>query len=420
GVLANRSGEVIVAYRDHPMPLGSSAAAARIGVGPAGSGRALYVERGMTYAGDEEEVGAWLTEGVLYFPNFGALWEWAATAFRQIVPPPPSAVVPVSQRPSVPNLLTVTDLDSVEAPTAVDRSVSEIDLRSAVLTHISGQEVAVSKLAAGIARHVGKRYPRKPYSALLMGKTSVGKTETTRVLAEALSELTGSAWEFVRLDMAEFSERFSVTRIVGAPPGYVGHGDGNDLASRLAANPRTVVLFDEFEKASPVVWQSLLGLLDRGRLASERHGMVTAEQAVLIFTSNVGADIDSEHLGDEDAARAVLRHHGLAPELVGRFGNVVAFADLSTDAMAEIAARSVSLIAADFGIELTWISPAYLTDLLQRLVGNNFGVRMVEYLVEADLGEQFGAWSQSEARVEFDGVPVLVETKDQRPEGGAK
>ncbi len=413
--LAERSGDVIVAYPDHPLPSGSSAPAARVGVGPAGPGRALYVERGIAYNGPDEEIGAWLNDGVRYFPDFGTLWAWAETAFPRTSPAAAAGAVGGRPAPASPD--AVTDLGAVVGPVVSDSSISEIDLRAALLARISGQEPAISKLAAGIARHVNKRFPRKPYSVALLGKTGVGKTEAGKIVAEALSELTGLDWQFVCLDMAEFSERFAVTRLVGAPPGYIGHGDGNDLSSRLAANSWTVVLFDEFEKASPVLWQSLLGLLDSGRLASERHGVITSTKTVLIFTSNIGADVPNERLQDETVARAALRRHGLAPELVGRLGNVIAFDDLSTEAMAEIAARSVSLIAADYGVEIEWIEPGYLTDLLQRMVGNNYGVRMLEYAVEADLGEQLGSWRHARARVEFDGVPVLAET--ERSPGGA-
>jgi ATP-dependent Clp protease ATP-binding subunit ClpA len=303
------------------------------------------------------------------------------------------------QRPDL-----VTDLAEVRGSEAARIRVSELDLRERLMTSIAGQDVPISMLAAGVSRHVNKRFPRKPYSAAFMGSTGVGKSATARALPEALRAVTGEEWHFMQLDMAEFSERFAVTRLVGAPPGYIGYSDGNDLASHLADHPRSVIVFDEFEKASPVIWQSLLGLLDTGRLDAERHGSVTAEHAILLFTSNIGADDQGRRQSDQ---RAALRAYGLAPELVGRIGDVITFGELTTGALAEIAARSVGVIAADYGIAIDRIAPAYLTHVLGRLTGNRFGVRMVEYLIDADIGEQLSTWEHDRACVDFDGVPVL-------------
>lgn len=416
--LAERSGRCIVTYANHVLPAGSSMPATRIGIGPAGLGRALYVERGIIYTGANDAVREWLAAGVRHFPNFEALCNWMATVFSA---PPTSAPSPrplVSGRPAAPSHVVTNLSEVVVSDPAARPTISETALRNHLSIRISGQEPAISVLAAGVSRHVSKPFPRKPYSAALMGSTGVGKTATARALAESLAELSDAGWNLVILDMSEFSERYSVSRLVGAPPGYIGHGDGNDLASRLAANPRTVVLFDEFEKASPVVWQSILGLLDRGRLASENHGMVAAEEAVLMFTTNIGADVATEHLKDEAYARATLRQHGFSPELVGRFSDIIAFADLTGEAMAEIAARSVSLIAADYGVTIDWVAPSYLTDLLQRLSRNKFGVRTVEHLIERDLGEQLGSWTHASARIDHDNEPVLVKSPSES-EGGA-
>lgn len=421
--LERRSSVVTVVYYDHPLPVGASVPAARVGVGPCIEGLGLFVDRGIGYAGNNAEVAEWLREGVRVFADFEALWEWIGSTFPPAVtheghwtgPPPWPAKPEAPADPSEPVVeprepvgpADLTNLDQVQMPDEVRVVIAEVDLRSALLSHISGQEPAVSQLAAGVSRHVNKRAARKPYSAVLLGKTGVGKTETVRTLVTSLTDLTGETWQFVCLDMSEFSERISVSRLVGAPPGYIGHGDGNDLASKLAANPRTVVLFDEFEKANPVVWQSLLGLLDHGQLASERHGQVSAEQAVLVFTSNIGSNLTEQELTTGDN-RSMLKNFGLAPELVGRLNHVIAFKDLSARATAEIAVRSVVLIAAEYGITIGWVAPTYVSDLLRRTADNKFGARMLEHLVEDDLGEQLAAWEDKQAFVEFSGVPVLT------------
>lgn len=394
--LQARCSHVCVTFRDHPLPPGSDPEKARIGLETTAAGTVLYVDRGTSYAGDDIEVRAWLLQGQRSFPEVTDALSW----LRQKLPHDnPPADLPVARegrpagRPTPARPSAITDLTLVTSPEAGPAPVEAESLRETVRESIFGQDNAVDEIVRQVAQHAGKKHPRKPLSIMLMGPTGVGKTETSLRLADALTEHSELPWGFVRLDMAEMSERHTVSRLIGAPPGYVGYGD-DSLASRLAANPRQVILFDEVEKAHPAVIASLLGFLDAGRLDSVTHGAVTAQQTIALFTSNLGVaslpDTSEMTAAEVDrAGRGHLLGHGLSPELVARFGRICVFTPLTGAALAPIAARAVQQVAADYGKRVEHIDPDYLSGLLNRLAGSPLGVRGVEYAVEADLADAF-------------------------------
>lgn len=405
-VLEVRSRDVCVVYSDHRMPAGTEPAVARVGVESSNDDVKFFVTLGLSYTGDDPEVAEWIRKGVKRFDSLGSLTKWIARE-PSSEPVILSETLPeIELRPTPLPVGTVTSLGQVSVQSPASNAVSELDLYTMLRESVAGQEPAISTLAARVALHVNKPFPRKPYSAMMNGPTAVGKTKTAETIASSLADVSGIDWAYTRLDMSEFSEKHSVSRLIGAPPGYIGYGD-DSLASRLAGNPNSVVLFDEIDKAHPVVLFTIMNLLDKGRLDSERYGSVTASKAILLFTSNMGATaIDGTPL-DDRAGRMHLLQHGLAPELVGRFADILTFTQLDSEALAEIAALSVSTIAADYGVQIEWIDPSYLSNVLQRLGKNELGVRAVEYLIDADLGEQLAALNFEWARVEFDGTALV-------------
>lgn len=384
------------------MPAGTSPSTARIGIETTTMGALLHVDRGLTYTGADPEIAQWFDTGTLCFQNLRVLVSWIAGVIPVEGNPPQAPASSIRQRPSMSSVNIVTNLADVSMRPAALNAVTEAGLKSSLLASVVGQHAALSILAARIALHATKEFPRKPYSAMMIGPTGVGKTSTAEAIAEALDSLGSDNWSYIRLDMGEFTEKYSVSRLVGAPPGYIGYGD-RCLAGELARNGKTVVLFDEIEKANPAVLFTIMNLLDKGRLDSERHGGTNASTAILLFTSNLGAVELDDRTPNDQTGRAHLLRHGVAPELVGRFGDIVTFTELSSVALAEIAARSVGTVAADYGVQLEWIDPAYLSDLLQRLEGNQLGVRTLEYLAEADLGAEFAALASRSARIDFNG-----------------
>ena len=193
---------------------------------------------------------------------------------------------------------------------------------------VVGQSDALAAVGNAIRRsRSGLADPKRPVgSFLFMGPTGVGKTETARALAAFLFD---DEQAMVRIDMSEYMEKHAVSRLVGAPPGYVGYDEGGQLTEAVRRRPYAVVLFDEIEKAHPDVFNILLQVLDDGRLTDAQGRTVDFRNAVLIMTSNVGSDVIQQHAGrDEgrmrDLATEALRRQ-FRPEFLNRIDDIVFF-----------------------------------------------------------------------------------------------
>ncbi len=200
---------------------------------------------------------------------------------------------------------------------------------------VVGQDEAVTAVADSVLRaRAGIKDPNRPIgSFLFLGPTGVGKTELARTLAASLFD---SPDHMIRIDMSEYMERHAVSRLVGAPPGYVGHEEGGQLTEAVRRNPYSVLLFDEVEKAHPEVFNILLQLLDEGRLTDSHGRTVNFKNTVVILTSNIGSPHllsgmdDQGHISDEarEAVMAEMRSH-FRPEFINRLDDVVLFKPLT-------------------------------------------------------------------------------------------
>lgn len=220
--------------------------------------------------------------------------------------------------------------------------------------HIIGQEEAIEAVAKAVRRsRSGVAHPKRPIgSFVFMGPTGVGKTELARVLAK---EVFGSDKALIKIDMSEFGERHTASRLVGAPAGYVGYEDGGQLTDKIRRQPYSVVLFDEIEKAHPDVFQLLLQLLEDGRLSDAKGRAVDFSNTIIILTSNLGADKMRKEaaLGftarSKTEADSVLRLHDenrqaalealdrvMRPELINRFDGIVVFRALTRQEVGKI------------------------------------------------------------------------------------
>jgi ATP-dependent Clp protease ATP-binding subunit ClpB len=228
---------------------------------------------------------------------------------------------------------------------------------------VIGQDEAVDAVAAAVRRaRAGMKDPRRPIgSFLFLGPTGVGKTELARALAEFLFDDENA---MVRLDMSEYQEKHSVSRMIGSPPGYIGHDEGGQLTEAVRRHPYSVVLFDEIEKAHPDVWSVLLQVLDDGRLTDGKGRVVDFKNVVVIMTSNVGSHLIQELQGVDTAElkrkiEAELRAH-FRPEFLNRIDDIVTFRRLDVadiEKIVEIQLRKVAELVAPRGIRLSWEPP---------------------------------------------------------------
>jgi ATP-dependent Clp protease ATP-binding subunit ClpB len=225
---------------------------------------------------------------------------------------------------------------------------------------VIGQDEAVQAVSAAVRRaRAGMKDPKRPIgSFLFLGPTGVGKTELARALAEFLFD---DEHAMVRLDMSEYQEKHTVSRMIGAPPGYIGHDEGGQLTEAVRRRPYAVVLFDEIEKAHPDVWSVLLQVLDDGRLTDGKGRAVDFKNVVIIMTSNVASPIIQEMQGADEKAlktrvEAELRNH-FRPEFLNRIDDIVVFRRLELADIEQIVGlqlRHVAELVAARGVKLSW------------------------------------------------------------------
>ena len=248
---------------------------------------------------------------------------------------------------------TVTDADIakvIELWTGIPASkVEESDLKKlagledALNKRIIGQEEATRLVAAAVKRsRVHTSNLRRPASFIFVGPTGVGKTALVKVLSEQLFDTPET---LIRLDMSEFMEKHSVSRIIGAPPGYVGYDEAGQLTEKVRRKPYSVVLFDEIEKAHPDVLNVLLQILDEGRITDAQGRTVNFENTVIVMTSNAGSDKAENLLGfgrtqaDASKEKALKALEGfLRPEFIARVDEIVVFSPLNEESLCKIAA----------------------------------------------------------------------------------
>ena len=266
------------------------------------------------------------------------------------------------------------------------------ELHKRLKAHIIGQDEAVDTVCAAIKRNrVGMSAKRKPVSFIFVGKTGVGKTELVKRLAE---DLFNSPESLIRLDMSEFMEKHSVSRIIGSPPGYVGYDEAGQLTEKIRRKPYSVVLFDEIEKAHPDVMNVLLQILDDGRVTDAQGRTVNFENTVIIMTTNAGSDRKEGSLGfggtvadlGKDKAMKALKDF-LRPEFINRIDEIVYFNTLSEENFRDIAKLMLAelrTVMAEKKIELVY-DDSLLDYLSKKSYSLTYGARNLRRLIQKEI-----------------------------------
>ena len=294
-----------------------------------------------------------------------------------------------------------------------DESMRMLRLEETLHKRVVGQDEAVTAVAKAIRRsRVGLKDPKRPIgSFLFLGPTGVGKTELCKTLAETMF---GDENAMIRLDMSEYMEKHTVSRLVGSPPGYVGHEEGGQLTEKVRRKPYSVVLFDEIEKAHPDVWNILLQILEDGIVTDSQGRRVDFKNTIIVMTSNVGAkNITAAetplgfHGGDKSAEEDEAKRYErirqavmddlkktFRPEFLNRIDEIIVFRQLTQENIREIASRMLQVTGrrmAEQGITLD-VDDDALTELARDGFDPQYGARplrrSIQNLVEDAVAEQ--------------------------------
>lgn len=261
------------------------------------------------------------------------------------------------------------------------------DLEGEIHKRMINQEKAIRAVAAAIRRHrAGISEESRPIgSFMFLGPTGVGKTELARSLAEFMFNDEKS---LVRVDMSEFMEQHSVARLIGAPPGYIGYEEGGQLTESVRRKPYSVILFDEIEKAHPEIFNSLLQVLDDGRLTDGRGRTVDFRNSIIIMTSNLGSDIIQKYAGKTpaimNAELLTLVHNSFRPEFINRLDEIIFFETLGTKEIEEITALQIKRVVERLksqGIELN-IDKAVASKIAKEGYDPVYGARPLKRVIQ--------------------------------------
>ena len=316
-------------------------------------------------------------------------------------------------------------------------SIDEEALLDRLKARVLGQDGALRALCSEVARHMAKSAPSRPVAIFALGPTGVGKTRSAQELADAMRDLEGAGTtSFLRLDMNEYQEEYRISQLLGAPQGYIGHGSGSQLLEVLQREGRAIVLFDEIDKAHPAILKVLMNAMDAGRISSageiEGSREVDCRGAIFIFTSNLDAtevigDVDAlttdvyEHRFEvDDIARKHLLEAQVAPEIIGRLSRFLLFLPLDEQTRAAIVTLAVQESAEEYGLNVTYIEPSVIIEVMRVATDGGFGARPIRYLVDDLLGSAFMAAVSDNLNgksVRVCGPPFSLEVKDSPAEG---
>ena len=255
-----------------------------------------------------------------------------------------------------------------------------LDLKDTLEKRVIGQENAITLVSNAILRQrAGIQNPNRPIgSFMFLGPTGVGKTEVAKALAEALFDNENN---IIRIDMSEYMEKYSVSRLIGAAPGYVGYVEGGQLTEKVRRNPYSIVLFDEIEKADPEVFNLLLQILDDGRLTDSQGHLIDFKNTIIIMTSNLGSEFI---LNDEKNKVEDLLHKTFKPEFLNRIDEIVYFNPLTR----EVQYRIVDKMLGELGERLKgqYYSVKFTDELRKWVLDSSyspiFGARPIKRFIQ--------------------------------------
>lgn len=321
----------------------------------------------------------------------------------------------VSKRPvlTIDNLARVIELwTKIPAASIKENEFERLaGINDRLKAHIIGQDEAIDTVCAAIKRsRIGFKTKRKPVSFIFVGGTGVGKTELVKRLAEDMFDTPES---MIRLDMSEFMEKFSVSRIIGSPPGYVGYDEAGQLTEKIRRKPYSVVLFDEIEKAHPDVMNILLQILDDGRITDAQGRNVNFENTIIIMTTNAGSTNKTTSLGFGGTLGDMTRERTmkalnqfLRPEFINRVDEVVYFNQLTEEdfaAIAELMLNELKAAMKEKGTYFRW-DKAVIDYLVKKGYSATYGARNLRRLIQKEIEDPVSVRIIEKRRTDIESV----------------
>ena len=323
--------------------------------------------------------------------------------------------------------MTVADIaDVIEIWTGIPASNISVDeferlaeLDENIKKRIVGQERAVSAVARAIRRNrAGVGMKRRPVSFIFSGATGVGKTELVKTLA---NELFSAPDSLIRLDMSEYMEKHSVSKIIGAPPGYVGYDEAGQLTEKIRRRPYSVILFDEIEKAHPDVLNALLQILDEGKISDSHGKVVNFENTVIIMTTNAGANLSSSTAGfagsdikTDDAKTEKALSEFMRPEFINRIDEIITFRALEIDdfkAIAKIMMNDLKEALAERNMTLSYTEE--LCDFIaEKSYSRKFGARNMRRFIQTEIEDRLANAIIYENKAPIEAASLSVENDE--------
>jgi ATP-dependent Clp protease ATP-binding subunit ClpB len=285
-----------------------------------------------------------------------------------------------------------------------------LSLKTKMLERVVGQDDAVTLVTdASLRQRAGIQDSRRPIGTFMfLGPTGVGKTEVAKSLAEGLFD---NDHQIIRIDMSEYMEKFSVSRLIGSPPGYVGYEEGGQLTEKVRRAPYSIILFDEIEKAHPEVFNLLLQVLDEGRLTDSQGRLIDFRNTVIIMTSNLGSELI---LNNQMASVDDLLHRTFKPEFLNRIDEIVYFKPLNQDVQGMIVAKMLMQLEQQLEKQRILVSftEAVEKDILLQAFSKEYGARPLRRYIQKEL-ETFIAKQLIQGKI----LPNLAITIDINQQG---
>ncbi len=289
-------------------------------------------------------------------------------------------------------------------------------LEQRISARLVGQAEAVDAVVRSVKRkRAGVSYRQNPVSMIFAGPTGVGKTELVKILAD---ELFKQPEALIRLDMSEFMEKHAVSRIIGAPPGYVGYDEAGQLTEKIRRRPHAVILFDEIEKAHPDVLNILLQILDDGKITDAQGRQVNFENTIIIMTTNAGSEVSTsisgfaeskEERAKEKTEKALSSF--LRPEFINRIDEIIVFRHLNKENFAGIAAIMLGKLSSHLnekGIKLTY-SEDVLSFIAEKSYSEKFGARNMRRFIEREVEDKIASLMIDNEKLNMLGIHLTVD-----------